>query len=286
MNDIRNQKPRLKKSSQQEIRHAHILSNIKPIYRDAADYTDNAIKVGKGITETLPRLYIPSIPLDKVNIRAVNELIDLAFNKADVTTKSITRTAPNVHHLHITHHVSEYIYADRNIFKLVDVSLVQDKDCNTSTKQSTIRKLVKVSFYDAVTDVISTVIKYGDQDDNCDENENENENNTSLCLDLLIDKGKEVIDTNLESFHISPNYKLVRQWEYFIRLHGSSPNTCVIVLDESQERLIDLYFTTKTGVVDIVNASASSAKSFCGDMITHSLKEDILSFLLLLKLCK
>jgi len=73
MNDIRNQKPRLKKSSQQEIRHAHILSNIKPIYRDAADYTDNAIKVGKGITETLPRLYIPSIPLDKVNIRAVNE---------------------------------------------------------------------------------------------------------------------------------------------------------------------------------------------------------------------
>jgi len=278
MNDIRNQKPRLKKSSQQEIRHAHILSNIKPIYRDAADYTDNAIKVGKGITETLPRLYVPSIPLDKVNIRAVNELIDLAFNKADVTTKSITRTAPNVHQLHITHHVSEYIYADRNIFKLVDVSLTQD---NTSTKQSTaIRKLVKVSFYDAVTDVISTVIKYGDQDDNHDEND------TSFCLDLLIDKGKEIIDTNLESFHISPNYKLVRQWEYFIRLHGSSPNTCVIVLDESQERLIDVYFTTKTGVVDIVNASASSAKSFCGDMITHSLKEDILSFLLLLKLCK
>ena len=272
MNDIRNQKPRLKKSSQQEMRHAHILSNIKPIYRDAADYTDNAIIVGKGITETMPRLYIPSIPLDKVNIRAVNELIDLAFNKSEVTTKSITRTAPNVHHLHVTHQVSEYIYAERNVLKIVEVPSFHDKGNNSDKK--TIRKLVKVSFNDATTDAISTVINYGDDDE------------TSFGIDLLIDKSKEVIDTHTESFHISPEYKTVRQWEYFIRLHSSSPNTCVIVLDESQEKLIDLYFTTKTGVVDIVNASASSVRSFCGDMITHSLKEDILSFLLLLKLCK
>jgi hypothetical protein len=88
----------------------------------------------------------------------------------------------------------------------------------------------------------------------------------------------------LSGSYLSPNHIIERHIKIIVKMHPKSMNAFVFIMNDTETRVLDFYFTTENGLIT-QSTSTVIDRNKNSDIITKTCKDDIISFLEHFKLC-
>lgn len=158
---------------------------------------------------------------------------------------------------------------------------------STNTKAVLLNERIPVD--GAVTTVELNILRYDDTDDS--------KNPATFTVPLLVDEsyykltrqggggggGSDGNDVFAGSY-LSPKHIVERHMKIVVKMHPKSMNSFVFIMNETETKVLDFYFTTENGLITQCTPTVKD-RTTKGDIITKTCKDDIISFLEHFKLC-
>lgn len=273
MNPRNENKGRLHRE-QKNARKAMIMDELVPVYRHKQS-VDKGDGTGGLYGSYAKRIYIENIDIRKLNIDTINQVIS-------------TRSNEGVFYNPDTWHT---LYTSKGIYRLY-------KDTDKSDKYTTIATATETAAATATATTTATSSLY-----TMDITDGElmrvsltTDSAKVPTLNLLIDTSK-MIRRPLPQYCLPCDYTYISNRVDTFKLSKQGSTSFVIVYHPTKSDSIqDFYFTTENGIIDKTTAVAAtstrSTTTFANDkpdasnldVMTHSLKTDIATFLRIFKL--
>ena len=256
-NHVRNQR------KNQNARQATMISGLSTIYR-----TQTLAHAIQKHQQTEPRIFLLDITLEDMNqmYSKIHGIIERG------------RLRPKGTELF-------FVYKKNEHFIVSEDTIYEIKNGNKRTVSPDLIQYIPIDGPVITTELC--VSRYSDDDSHGGETMKEN----VFTIPLLVDESYYKLsntslnihtDTHANSntytgTHISPNHVITRHVKITVKLHPKSANSFVFIMNETETRVLDFYFTTENGIIESTKQS--------NDVITKTCKDDILSFIDQFKLC-
>jgi len=230
----------------QNARQAMVISGLSTIYRNTS--ASHAIKTQQ---QSAPRIYFLNISLDDINklYPKICQIIEKgsAVNAAGNTryhvktkTEHLLITGTDIYEIGLSKPGLQLRTPVDGIVTIKEINVnVTGYDGGDKPRDYNIPVLIDESYYELIRDTPN--------------------------------------ETSTSSTQIQPNHKYLVQTKKIIKLHVTSPNSFVFVVDSDSDsdgtHVIDFYMTTEDGIIPQSNK------------LNNTFREDMISFLLQFKLC-
>lgn len=239
----------------QNARQAMVISGLSTIYRNTS--ASHAIKTQQ---QSAPRIYFLNISLDDIN-KIYPKICQIIEKGSAVNAGGNTR-------YHVKTKTEHLLITGTDIYEIGLSKLGLGLQLRTPVDGIiTIKEInVNVSFAD------------GTRTRNIDDKPRD------YNIPVLIDESYyELIrdtpnETSTSATQIQPHHKYIVQTKKTIKLHATSPNSFVFVVESNSGKsdhddVIDFYMTTEDGIIPQ------------SDKLNNTFREDMISFLIQFKLC-
>ena len=246
----------------QNARQAMVISGLSTIYRNTS--ASHAIKSQR---QSEPRIYFLNISLDDIN-KLYPKICQIIEKGSAVNAAGNTRynVKTKTEHLLIT---------GTDIYEIgLSKPTGKGRDGGRNNNEREQRLHLRVPFDGNVTikEINVNVTCYDGGTRNIDDKPRD------YNIPVLIDESyyelnhtRDDADTESQTAtHIQPHHKYIVQTKTTIKLHATSPNSFVFVVDGG---VIDFYMTTEDGIIPQ------------SEKLNNTFREDMISFLLQFKLC-
>ena len=231
----------------QNARQAMVISGLSTIYRNTS--ASHAIKTQQ---QSAPRIYFLNISLDDIN--KIYPKICQIIEKG-----SVVNAAGNTRY-HVKTKTEHLLITGTDIYEIGLSKLGLGLQLRTPV------------------DGIVTIKEINVNVNFADENRNLRDKPRDYNIPVLIDESYYQLipnETSATATQIQPHHKYIVQTKKTIKLHATSPNSFVFVIEGEGEGegVIDFYMTTDDGIIPQ------------SDKLNNTFREDMISFLLQFKLC-
>lgn len=250
----------------QNARQATMISGLSTIYRNQS--ITHSIQTHQ---QTEPRIFLLDTTLEEMNqmYSKIHGMIEKG------------RLRPKGTELFFVYKKCEtLIISEDTIYEIAYVTRPRTADLRTHTHNNDMitRELVNPHLLERIpVDGDVTTIEL-----NIVSNDETGKPDKSFIVPLLVDESYYKLTnrnmnsdpTTMTGSHISPNHTLIQYTKIVVKLHPKSLNSFVFIMDETENEVLDFYFTTENGIIGKNK-----------EKITKTCKDDIISFIDHFKLC-